>query len=514
MILLSTALCAAQTGEIRQWDFFELSLPGPKVPNPFIGIEFSAVFESGGRQFEPEGFYDGDGIFKVRFMPNAQGIWKYRTKSNRKELDGKEGQFLCTAPAAGSRGPVRVRNQYHFAYADGAPFFPFGTTVYEWPFQSEELKKQTLETLKQSPFNKARFLLIPPWKEHYVTEPDKLKHFPFVGNSVDGFDFSRFDPQYFRQLEWCVSQFRDLSLEADLIIFHPYDDGKWGFDRMDAATNERYLRYVIARFGAYRNVWWSLANENSFMRHMTDEDWDRLFQIVQARDPYGHLRSIHNADRIYDYNKPWVTHVSLQYYMAVRCLGISPMLRDMYQKPIVHDEINYEGNVDKRWGNISGEEMVYRFWSACIGGAYATHGDCYGPSEDPTWISIGGKMQGQSPARIAFLRQIVESGPPEGIDPIDYAYENNIGGRAGQYYLIYFGKEPLRQWEFRLPKAELKEGMRFKVDLIDTWNMEIEPVEGVFEVTPLNRYTFIDKDHANIALPGRPYMALRVRRTE
>jgi len=191
---LTGCLCTAESSKVEQWDIFELTLKGPSAGNPFIGIEFSAVFENGGRQLEPEGFYDGDGEFKVRFMPDAQGTWTYRTKSNRRELDGKEGQFVCTAPAAGNHGPVRVRNQYHFAYADGTPFFPFGTTIYEWPFQTEELKKQTLETLRQSPFNKARFLLIPPWKEHYVTGPGKLERFPFIGSSRDNWDFSRFDP--------------------------------------------------------------------------------------------------------------------------------------------------------------------------------------------------------------------------------------------------------------------------------------------------------------------------------
>jgi hypothetical protein len=509
-----SCLSAAQETTVERWDVFELSLPGPSAGNPFIEIEFSAVFQNGDQTFEPEGFYDGNGIFKIRFMPNQEGVWTYKTKSNRGELDSKEGQFVCTAASSGNHGPVRVRNQYHFAYEDGTPFFLFGTTLYEWPFQSKELKEQTLETLKNSPFNKARFLIIPPWKEHYVTGPDKLESFPFPGNSKENWDFSRFNPEYFRQLEWCVSQFRDLGVEADLIIFRPYDDGKWGFDRMDAATNERYLRYVIARFAAYRNVWWSLANENSFIESLTDGDWDHLFQVVKDCDPYGHLRSIHNADRIYDYTKPWVTHVSLQYYMAVRCLGVSPMLRDIYKKPIVHDEINYEGNIDKRWGNISGQEMVFRFWSAYIGGAYATHGDAFGPSEDPTWISIGGKLQGQSPDRIAFLRKIVEAGPPEGLTPIDQYFENNIAGKRGHYYLIYFGRDPIKEWEFHLPQKGLEAGLRFQADVIDTWNMEIKPVEQVFELEKLDRYTYIDKKKSTVTLPGRPYMAMRIRRID
>ena len=511
---LACGVSPAQDRQVEKWDIFELSLNGPSEGNPFIGIEFTAVFRNGDQTFEPEGFYDGNGVFKIRFMPNREGVWTYRTRSNRDALNGKEGQFVCTAASAENHGPVRVKNQYHFAYEDGTPFFLFGTTLYEWPFQSEALRRQTLDTLKKSPFNKARFLIIPPWKEHYVTGPAKLDCFPFDGDSKENWDFSRFRPDYFQRLEWCISQFRDLGVEADLILFRPYDSGKWGFDTMDAATNDRYLHYAVARFAAYHNVWWSLANENSYIKHLTDADWDHLFQVVQTCDPYSHLRSIHNADRIYDYSKPWVTHVSLQYYMAVRCLGISPMLRDMFQKPVVHDEINYEGDIERRWGRLSGEEMVFRFWSAYIGGAYATHGDAFGSSEDPTWISVGGKLQGQSPDRIAFLKKIVETGPQEGLDPIDQHYVNNIGGQAGKYYLIYYGKDPIQKWEFRLPQKGLQPGMRFHADIIDTWNMEIKPLDQVFEVEKLDRYTYVDTKKSNITLPGRPYMALRLQRVD
>ena len=29
----------------------------------------------------------------------------------------------------------------------------------------------------------------------------------------------------------------------------------------DTAHDEAYLRYAVARLGAYRHVWWSMANE-------------------------------------------------------------------------------------------------------------------------------------------------------------------------------------------------------------------------------------------------------------
>ena len=513
VILSMCNLLLAQDSKIEKWDFYEISLPGQVTGNPFVGVELSAIFKNGEKAYEPEGFYDGDGIYKIRFMPDTEGIWTYRTKSNFDALNGKTGQFECTAPALDNHGPVRVKNQYHFAYEDGTPFFLFGTTIYEWPYQSQGKRQQTIQTLKNSPFNKARFLAVPPWRQEYVKGPNALDCYPFEGTSKENWDFSRFNPAYFQTLEQCVLQLRDIGVESDLILFRPYDNGKWGFDRMDPETNDRFVRYIVARFAAFRNIWWSLANENSFIDHFTDEDWDRLFQIVQVNDPYQHLRSIHNAGRIYDYNKPWVTHVSLQYYMAVRSFGISPMLRDIYHKPIVHDEINYEGNIRSRWGQLSGEEMVYRFWVAYIGGAYATHGETSsGRPYGDGWVSTGGELVGQSPQRIAFLRKIVEDGPQEGLNPIDQYYVPNMTGKYGEYYLVYFGKEPVREWDFRLPDEALKDGMRFKVDIIDTWNMTIIPVDQTIEIKQLDRYEYIDKDKSKVILPGRPYMALRIRR--
>jgi hypothetical protein len=515
LILFLNSVLTAQDEKIEKWGIYEISLSGPATGNPFVGIELSAAFRNGDKACEPEGFYDGDGIYKIRFMPDSIGTWTYKTKSNRDELNGKEGQFECIAASGSNHGPVRVRNQYHFAYEDGTPLFPFGTTIYEWPFQSESKKADTIETLKSSPFNKARFLAVPPWRQQYVEGPAALDCFPFVGTSKKTWDFSRFNPVYFQRLEQCIAQLRDIGVEADLILFRPYDNGKWGFDTMDAETNDRFVRYMVARFAAYRNIWWSLANENSFIRHMTDSDWDRLFQLVQAKDPYHHLRSVHNAGRIYDYTKPWVTHVSLQYYMAVRSFGISPMLRDIYKKPIVHDEINYEGNIDRRWGQLTGREMVFRFWTAYTGGAYATHGEAMtGDPYGDGWISTGGKLHGESPARIAFLKKIVEEGPAEGLNPLDQYYQKNMAGKYGQYYLIYFGKDEPEEWEFKLPDEALKSGMRFKAELIDTWNMNITAIDKTFEVKQLDRYSYIDKNRAKIELPGKPFMVLRIQRTE
>ena len=513
MSWISSSLCAANT--VEQWGIYEIELKGPTNGNPFVDVQLSAKFDNGSNKVAVPGFYDGDGVYRVRFMPEAQGKWHYETHANVPQLTGKTGEFTVTPPGKGNHGSVRVRNRYHFGYADGTPFRPFGTTLYEWSFQPEAQQQQTLDTLKSSPFNKARFLVIPNYRDEYHQGGSlALDCFPFKGQSRDTWDFSRPNPVFFQRLEKNVARLRDLGIQADLILFRPYDDPKWGFDRMGMPANERYLRYVTARLAAYRNVWWCMANEYSFMTNLTDADWDQLFKVLQASDPFNHLRSVQNADAIYNHHQPWITHVAMHNYMAVRYLGVSPLLRDIYRKPVIYDEMNYEGDVESRWGQLSSEEMTHRFWVATIGGTYATHGETRRGEVGDGWISRGGKLTRQSPARIAFLKKIVDQSSLNELEPIDPGFVTNMAGKPGRYYLIYFGKERLDAWPFVLPRDGLEPGMRFKADVIDTWNMQITPLDQTFEVERVDNYTFRDKDKQVIPLPGKPCMAVRIERLD
>ena len=81
---------------------------------------------------------------------------------------------------------------------------------------------------------------------------------------------------------------------------------------MTKEQDDFYWKYVIARFSAFRNVWWSLANEYDLLRKKNVEDWERYAKMICLKDPYNHLRSIHNCQPFYDYKRPWVTHCSIQ----------------------------------------------------------------------------------------------------------------------------------------------------------------------------------------------------------
>jgi hypothetical protein len=508
-----TVTPAAAADTVPQWGIYEIELNGPTNGNPFLDVRLSAVFSNGSRSIEVPGFYDGDGVYRIRFMPDQPGVWHYETRANRWLLTKRLGSCTVTTPAAGNHGPVRVHNTYHFAYADGTVYYPVGTTCYNWLQAPDDWQEQTLKTLADAPFNKLRFLVFPQnrdFKDNSVPKTPSVPPtlFPFEGKPRKDWDYTRFSPEFFQKLEQRVGQLRDLGIEADVILFSPYCSS-WGFDKMDAATDDRYLRYITARLSAYRNVWWSMANEFDHLKTKNMADWDRFFQVVQKADPYDHLRSIHNGYAVYDNNQPWVTHASLQNSSAVRHPGHAAPLRDKWHKPVVFDEVNYEGNETRRWGQLTPEEMIRRIWLGTADGTYVEHGECYLNTND-TWLSYGGVLRGGSPPRIAFLRKILESVPGYGLDPLATDPGVELGGQPGKYYLFYFDNEMPASWSFALPHDGLADGMKFHVDVIDTWEMTITPVDGVFTLKEKDSHTFVDRDDRTIKLPDKPYMALRI----
>lgn len=505
--LLGLALDAAPPA-VEQWGIYEVALKGPATGNPFTEVRLTARFTNGVKSVEVPGFYDGDGTYRIRFMPESAGEWRFETQSNRWDLTDKSGIFTVVPATGKNHGPVRVRNTYHFAYADGTPFKPIGTTMYSWTHRPAEMEELTLKTLASAPFNKVRMLVFPQAHGTKFMPPER---WPFAGEPGK-FDFTRFNPDFFQHLETRIGQLRDLGIEADVILFHPYDDDlEWGFETMNAKTDDFYIRYLVARLAAYRNVWWSMGNEYDFLRTKTEADWDRYFQVVQATDPFDHLRSIHNGRLIYDHNKPWVTHASIQNAMATEEPGRATIYRDVYRKPIVYDELKYEGDHHLRWAQLSGQEIVRNFWSCTVAGTYGGHSEFFADDKEVVWLAHGGRLKGESPPRLAFLRRVLEEAPAGGLEPSDHWQDPRMAGESGRYYLIYFGEEQPTSWKLKLYRNALVDGMEFKADVIDTWNMTIEPVDGVFTTKKQDRYYFTDRDGREIKLPGRKYMAVRLR---
>ncbi|MGN6369685.1 MAG: DUF5060 domain-containing protein, partial [Phycisphaerae bacterium] len=97
---------AGAAERVERWDVFEVTLKGPSGGNPFVDVWVKGRFQMGAREVVVEGFYDGEGVYKVRFMPDAVGSWRFVTESNVGELSGKGGGFEVVEARGGTHGPV------------------------------------------------------------------------------------------------------------------------------------------------------------------------------------------------------------------------------------------------------------------------------------------------------------------------------------------------------------------------------------------------------------------------
>lgn len=496
---------------VEKWDVFEVEVPGKSDGNPFTDYTIRGTFRGKEETRTVDGFYDGDGVYRVRFMPSFEGEYTFTVEGSFSE-EKHSGTFQAVKPSPDNHGMVRVSHTYHFAYEDGTPYYSIGTTCYVWELQSEELQKKTLETLKNSAFNKIRFCIFPKHYDYNLGEPIS---YPYEGTPMDSsvltkenfkeydgcpegnhFDYKRFNVKHFQHIDDCIRKLMELGIQADLIVMHPYD--RWGFSEMSPECDDLYWKYLIARVGAFRNVWWALANEYDLFPKKTLEDWERYARIICEKDVYSHLRSIHNCRPFYDHSRPWITHCSIQRQDLYKGAELVNEWRERYRKPIVLDEIAYEGNIQHGWGNISGQEMVRRFWEAFCRGGYPGHGETYMNKDDILWWSHGGELHGESPERFKFMKKIMDETPAPGLRPMagewdEVAAEVDESVPSHKYYLFYYSfmRPSFRDYYF-------DDETEYEVEVIDTWNMTIEN-QG------------IHKGKFRVQLPGREYMAVRIR---
>jgi len=187
--------------------------------------------------------------------------------------------------------------------------------------------------------------------KHYPYDTNPALHpvFDKTGDGEADMDFDRPNPLAFRHFETQIARLAEMGIEANIILFHPYD--RWGYADMTAEQDCRFLAYLAARIWAYRNVCWSLANEYDFLINTKPMNlWHKFCHVLEEHDHVHHLMSIHNGDVTKNYNHrlPWITHRCIQNWDVKR----TPIWLAEYDKQIINDEPEYESNLYQSWGNI------------------------------------------------------------------------------------------------------------------------------------------------------------------
>ncbi len=492
---------------MRQYEMFELTFQGKEPEGSYVKVDLQARFRCEENSWTVKGFYAGSGTYKVRFLPRQTGVYEWEVTG----MIQASGQEACVPADNKHHGMVRTEGM-HFVYEDGTTYLPFGTTVYALAHQPERLIAQTMDTLKESPFNKVRHCIFP---KHYLYNRNEPQFFPFKKDGQGNWDVNRPCMKFWEHFEAVVEQLGGMGIETDLILFHSYD--RWGFSLLTMDEWKIYLDYAIRRLAAYPCIWWSLANEYDLLFNRTIEDWYEIEEYVAEEDPYGHLLSNHNCVHFYDFARGNITHCSVQSSGMYK----AAVWRERYKKPLIYDECCYEGNIFMPWGNISAFEMVNRFWCGVSLGAYVTHGETYLSGDEVLWWAKGGVLKGESVPRIGFLKEILYSLPghlepwqePVDVDlteinltagtladpnegfkrlylsatdedrEISAAKETTYYGHCkDEVFLKYFARQCVAQTTIELPKDR-----NYRIEMIDVWEMTTTVIaENASGTTALN----------------------------
>jgi hypothetical protein len=388
----------SQSGEsIEAYDFIEITaqVESPDAPNPFLDVSLTGVFEKGGAALraEVQGFCDSaDGtLFRIRFMPWTPGDYHFNLKYKQGDFEqAYEGKLK--AIAGHRRGPIRVDPKYpwHFIWeGTGEHYFFNGTTAF-WlmGWREDRVINDCIERLHRLEINRVRVLLAGAanilWGEPVMTgENFTLLLRPWLAATPDDFthpqiDYTRFNISYWRKWERMLRFAR----ERDMIISVVQDISTHQAQPAAGGEDERrYLRYAVARLGAFCNVTWDLGDDLDSFR---DEKWaHETGTLLESWDPYKHLGTTHPARREHqDRASDWFGFTSIQDWSRNQH-ALMLEEREIQKKtgriiPQTNEEYGYEDHYP-HWApkpdGDSAETLRRVAWDIAMAGGYGTAGE-------------------------------------------------------------------------------------------------------------------------------------------
>ena len=141
----------------------------------------------------------------------------------------------------------------------------------------------------------------------------------------------------------------------------------------------------------------------SFLPHYRGKRPGSTFEVDPQRRRDDELRS----------SQTRIDHVCIQNWNVKRTAALA---QRNWGKPIVNDELEYEGDISLAWGNHRPQELAPSILGHCRGAA--TRGTASVTRiRRMLWWAKGGTLHGESWKRVAFLRSIIEEDVEMGLTP-------------------------------------------------------------------------------------------------
>lgn len=390
---------------IDRYDMIEITLKNksPRIKNPFTDVKVSGIFTpAGGKPIPVDGFCDAsDGsVHRIRFMPSQSGKYSYRVTYHHQDTK-KTHSGTFQVRHGRRRGLVRVDKDYpwHFLWeGTGEHYFWNATTTYFLMSCDDEIIRESIDRLHRLKVNRLRVVISGRvkdgigWCENvYPSKKISYRLNPWVAERPDsvedpGYDVKRFNLAYWQKWDRMLryANERDMIISA-IFYLSIREKGVNPFKQAIGKEDEqRYYHYAVARFAAFSNVMWDLANE---YRHFHKDEWaEKMGTLLKQYDPYDHLVSIHGHVDFRFHKSPWVDFAMYQKWDERGGYHYMLCNRRMQEQtgriiPQVNEEYGYESHYPTRWGGNRrppariADNCRRLAWEIYMAGCYQTTGE-------------------------------------------------------------------------------------------------------------------------------------------
>lgn len=429
-------LDGAELARAEVFSVAELDFQGPPqspADAPARDIDFSVRFrleQEEGAEITVHGFWDGGGVFRVRFTPTRPGRWTLaEVRSNAPMLNGqKQGDWVTASPSRQrgfwvvDQGSAGLR---WYRRSDGSRQYIVGNTQYSFLSGYRAGGRPAGVGIAADVARNARYFKKLRFTLHGDRYPNPAEK-PFLddqGKPTDSGDYShRPNPRWYSQrADVAVKAAFEHDLIADLILCGPDVEDARATLRARANNGDPrpYLKYIAARYGAFPNVWMCVCNEYNIRVPRWSEDEIAAFgRTLRGFLPYPTPVSVHpNSPTLwhanYDYTQPWYDHQIIQRKLRSMAAA-ADVLQSVWEnrgggsprfKPTVNDELSYQGEGD----NHNEGDTLEAHLGAFLGGGYGTTG--YKPGNKLGHYFWGGFDPAEHTAApgLQFLREAIDA---------------------------------------------------------------------------------------------------------
>ncbi len=487
-------MIAAPAVRVARWQPHDFVFSSKaKVENPFT-IRFTASIKGpNGEMITQPGFYDGNGVWKIRVAANEEGSWSLTTQSELPELDGKSAAFTCIKNSNKKiHGVLRVdsKQPHHFVFEDGAHFYMVGYECdWLWALDTQDatlgVVKPFLDKIAAHGFNYVilnTYAYDTSWRlgktggDDYGPPPV----YPWKGSN-DQPDHRQLNVAYWQHYDSIIHELNERGLMAHILLKVYNKKVKW--PARGSAEDDLFFRTVTARYSAYPNIVWDFSKEAHNEKDL-DYKLGRL-RFVRENDPYHHLTTVHDDDAnndagAFDQLTDFRTdqqHAKLREKILAQ--------RQRREWPVANVEFGYEqgigGPEDKTYRVAqTPEDFVGRAWEVAMAGGYTAYYYTY-----TAWDVLRPEHTPKGYTYFKQLRDFFESTRYWELSPIEtIAKEGWALANPGKEYVIYL--KQAKSFELNLDPAKSLKGewfnpltnKRVKAGKIKSGSQEMRPPQG------------------------------------